>query len=578
MNIGRRMIFGFAVLMSLTVVLGVISYTQLNSVSVEYTDLAENDSVAMELMMSMKFEVDVVIREMFEYLDESSEHSREEITEHAQSFDDTVVDLVKVMPEYAAEVEELAEDHDLILDLIVDPEEGVLYHQDEILSHIGEIFALHEEIDADLDILVSLMDDPTMKLNATIMKACLAEQMLFVYEYIANKDAETLNEYNQSLNDFDVSAEIISTFYAGNATVINKINEIELHHDTFAEGAVGNATEEGIFEMHDQIDSNISAIDTLHEELVGDLEALDEHIETHITINKQNTATLITTSTVIVIVVIIASIAIGLVVAVPTVRGIMRVTKNMENVLKTGSEASINVSNMATELAASSSEVNAASEEIASTTQEVSVNTQGQVDSLVEISKMSNNISELSHKIMQSTVDINKVMDLITGISDQTNLLALNASIEAGRAGEHGRGFAVVADEVRKLAEESKNAVDETASEIGEITDRIKTTVDLIGSITKDIESATAAGEENSRALEGISASSEQQTASMEEITSTANKLGTLAADLKEELAKSEGNGKVRSKDSNGKKLRLRKTITLKKNARRNEETIVNKL
>ncbi len=80
--------------------------------------------------------------------------------------------------------------------------------------------------DADLDILVSVMDDPTMKLNATIMKACLAEQMLFVYEYIANKDAETKNEFNQSLNDFDAAAIIISTFYTGNATVINKINEI----------------------------------------------------------------------------------------------------------------------------------------------------------------------------------------------------------------------------------------------------------------------------------------------------------------------------------------------------------------
>ena len=570
MNIGRRMIFGFAVLMSLTVVLGVLSYTQLNSLSIEYTDLAENDSVAMELMQSMKYEVDTIIREMFEYLDEESVHSRDEITEHAQNFDDVVIELEAVMPEYAAKVEELAADHDEILDLIIDPEDGILFHQDEIDDHLHELFALHEEIDADLDVLVTLMDDPTMKLNATIMKACLAEQMLFVYEYIANKDAETLNEFNQSLNDFDASAIIISTFYAANATVINQLNAVEAHHDTFSEGAVGNATEEGIFEMHDQVDSNISAIDTLHEELVGDLEHLDEKIEAHISTNKQNAATLITTSTILVVVVIIASIGIGLVVAVPTVRGIVRITKNMENVLKVGSEASVNVSNMATELAASSSEVNAASEEIASTTQEVSMNTQGQVDSLVEISKMSSNINDLSHKIMQSTVDINRVMVLITNISDQTNLLALNASIEAGRAGEHGRGFAVVADEVRKLAEESKSAVDETASEIGEITNRIKDTVELIGGITKDIESATTAGEENSRALEGISASSEQQTASMEEITSTANKLGTLAAELKEELGKSEGNGKVK-KSRKKQKLGLRKTFALIKNTRQDE-------
>jgi len=577
MNIGRRMTFGFAVLMGITVVLGVISYTQINSLGVEYTDLAENDSVAMELMQSMKYEVDTVIREMFEYLDEASTHSREEITEHAQSFDDVVVELEDVMPEYAAEIEELADDHDEILQLIIDPDEGILYHEDEIDDHIHEIFELHEEIDADLDVLVEMMDDPTMKLNATIMKACLAEQMLFVYEYIANKDTETLNEFNQSLNDFDASAVIIETFYAGNTTILDELHAIEDHHDVFSEGCVGNVTDEGIFEMHDQIDTNISAIDLLHEELVGDLDAVDVEIEAHITQNKQNATTLITTSTILVVVVIVAAIGIGLVVAVPTVRGIMRVTKNMENVLKTGSDASVNVSNMATELAASSSEVNAASEEIASTTQEVSLNTQGQVNSLVEISKMSSNISNLSHEMLKSTVDINKVMVLITGISDQTNLLALNASIEAGRAGEHGRGFAVVADEVRKLAEESKSAVDETATEIGEITNRIEETVELIGSITQDIESATTAGEENSRALEGISASSEQQTASMEEITSTANKLGTLATELKEELSKSEGNGKDRVKNSNGKQKRgLRKSFALIKNTKRNgtlEET-----
>ncbi len=211
-------------------------------------------------------------------------------------------------------------------------------------------------------------------------------------------------------------------------------------------------------------------------------------------------------------------------------------TENIRDIIATSQDASVNVSNIATELAASSSEVNAAAEEISSTTQEVAQSSQSQVDSLVEINKMANEISALSHEVMSSTKDINRIMDLITNISDQTNLLALNASIEAGRAGEHGRGFAVVADEVRKLAEESQSAVTETASKIDEITTRITNTVELIGTITVDIKGATTSGEENSRAMEGISASSEQQTASMEEITSTANKLGTLAEKLKEGL------------------------------------------
>ena len=167
---------------------------------------------------------------------------------------------------------------------------------------------------------------------------------------------------------------------------------------------------------------------------------------------------------------------------------------DMVSIIDTASNASINVANIANELAASASEVNAASEEIASSTQSMTLETQG---------------------VMRATNDIRNVMGIITNISDQTNLLALNASIEAGRAGEQGRGFAVVADEVRKLAEESKTAVRNTNDSISEVINKINNSFG---------------------AMEGISASAEQQTASMEEVSSTAHKLGELAERLKNSL------------------------------------------
>ncbi len=173
---------------------------------------------------------------------------------------------------------------------------------------------------------------------------------------------------------------------------------------------------------------------------------------------------------------------------------ITKTSSALTNVISTASEASINVSNIATELAASASEVNASSEEIASTVQ---------------------NVNQEALTIQTYSDDLRNVMQLIRNISDQTNLLALNASIEAGRAGELGRGFAVVANEVRKLAEESKKAVMDTGEKIDVIINKIQTTTD---------------------AMEGINASTEEQTASMEEITSTANRLGTLAEDLKDQL------------------------------------------
>ena len=200
------------------------------------------------------------------------------------------------------------------------------------------------------------------------------------------------------------------------------------------------------------------------------------------------------------------------------------------------SAGTINISNIATELAANSNEVNSSAEEIASTSHQISKNTKEVTFTLQEINKDTKNLESNANNVLHSTLEIRKIMEIIRNISDQTNLLALNASIEAGRAGESGRGFAVVADEVRKLAEESKNAVSNTGVKVESIINSIEILVDRFKSNVKTIEGIMDSVMTINQEMEEISASTEQQTTSMEEILSTANELGELAEKMKEEL------------------------------------------
>jgi len=573
MRIRNKLLFGFACLIAVSGVLGVVSYVQFSTLDTEYTDLANVDSIAMEIMMDLKYDVDYALREMWEYIEGDSTHQREEINAVAIEFDEHALELESLLPEHALDIIELAEHHDLIIDLIMNSS-GILAHQDEILEHIDLIFALHEEIDEDIDALMLLIDDPFMELNATIMKMHIAEQMLFVYEYVANQDPQTRSEFNASVNAFDACVTNIETFYSANASILTQLEHLELEHENFSNLAITPG--DGVFDDYDSLHNQILEVNTYFVELIDDLDAIDQEVDAHIIQNKAKTQSTITTSYVVIIVLVIVAIVLGIAVSIPIIRGITRaiddlvntsdliasgdLTKiiqvngnkndeisklnnsfsimitNLRNLISSSQTASINVSNIATELAASSNEVNAASEEIASTTEQVAMTSQTQVKSLTDISNMANEISTLSHEVMSSGSDIRRIMDLIINISDQTNLLALNASIEAGRAGEHGKGFAVVADEVRKLAEESKGSVENSSVKVNEIISRIQRSVELIGNITGDIEGALAGIEETSRAMEGISSSTEEQTASLEEVTSTANRLGTLAEDLKGEL------------------------------------------
>ncbi len=87
--------------------------------------------------------------------------------------------------------------------------------------------------------------------------------------------------------------------------------------------------------------------------------------------------------------------------------------------------------------------------------------------------QITTNIINEIQKLVEKSVSINNISNVISEIAGSTNLLSLNASIEAARAGDAGRGFAVVASEIRSLAEQSKQSADEIKKIINSIQEGI---------------------------------------------------------------------------------------------------------
>ncbi len=114
-----------------------------------------------------------------------------------------------------------------------------------------------------------------------------------------------------------------------------------------------------------------------------------------------------------------------------------------------------------------------------------------------------------------------KIVDIITvidSIAFQTNILALNAAVEAARAGEQGRGFAVVASEVRNLAQRSAAAAKEIKELIGDSVEKVNAGTRLVSDAGNTMQDIVASVQRVSDIISEITAASAEQSSGIEEV------------------------------------------------------------
>ncbi|ETI88056.1 MAG: Methyl-accepting chemotaxis sensory transducer [Clostridium butyricum DORA_1] len=170
------------------------------------------------------------------------------------------------------------------------------------------------------------------------------------------------------------------------------------------------------------------------------------------------------------------------------------------------------------ELTASLGEVNEKVQNSVKHAKETNVITSELGVKIEESNEKMNEMVKAMEEIDNSSRNIREIINTIASISEQTNLLALNAAIEAARAGESGKGFAVVAEEVRKLAEESSQAVKDTAELIESSIKSVEKGKIIADTTAVSLKEAVKKTEEAVQLVDNISNISEVQAVSINQI------------------------------------------------------------
>ncbi len=195
--------------------------------------------------------------------------------------------------------------------------------------------------------------------------------------------------------------------------------------------------------------------------------------------------------------------------------------------------ASMNdLSNKATQQAASLEETSAAIEEITSITRQNSEYSEKMAALGVTVQEAVNAGSELASKTANAMQEINakvsaisESITIIDQIAFQTNILSLNAAVEAATAGEAGKGFAVVAQEVRNLASRSAQAANEIKTLVEKATLKANEGKTISNSMIEGYDGLTTNVSKNSEIIEEIVTTTKEQQAGIEQINDAITQL-----------------------------------------------------
>ncbi len=227
--------------------------------------------------------------------------------------------------------------------------------------------------------------------------------------------------------------------------------------------------------------------------------------------------------------------------------GVTNMSHKAETVAAAAEESSANTNSVAAsmeEMTTNLSSVASATEEMSATIGEIASNSEKARAISSEATQQAQAVTTTMKDLGRAAQEIGQVTETITSISAQTNLLALNATIEAARAGAAGKGFAVVANEIKELAQQTAAATEDIKNKISGIQastngamgdiEKITLVIKQVGEIVSTI---AAAIEEQSVVTRDVASNIAQASMGVKDSNERVSQTATVSQSIAQDIA-----------------------------------------
>lgn len=472
-TIGKKLIFGFGILIILATILGIFSIYSLEEINEDVNNLYEMELKGIEYIKNAEVSIISIGRgrnnlilttsqaEEKDHI-ESMRANFEKFEQNLQSFEGTIVleEAKQRMAEVLRLWSELKPNEEKAIAMV---EKG---NSAEAFNQAMKNREIANQIEAEISELVRIKNDIALKayndgdavfarttivsISILLLSIIIGVSVTLYMSRIIAKPIVKMANAAKEIADGNLSIEAI---------VVNnndEIGELANSFNTMAEGL--KTVIRNIGQASEQVAASSQELSASAEEATAATEEMSSTInELAIGASKQAED------------------------ATETNAIVSQITGNIQNVAQNTNRVSISSQNV--------------SEEASNGLQEANKT----IEKIEKIKQVTEESTSIVRVLGQESTKIGEIVEVIKGISDQTNLLALNAAIEAARAGEEGRGFAVVANEVKKLAEQTATSALEIADLINKIQAETQKVVDVMDITTKEVEEGVVAVNETGR-------------------------------------------------------------------------------